>query len=91
MITPDHKNKIVFTQSKEINIKGVTVKAILRTYKEPIRKSDNLELYSRVEVFNGDIPIGGTSFEHIKTKRLAEELFNNIEKKPEAFINMKLI
>jgi len=80
------ENKVISEQAKDITVGAKTLKATLKSYDQPIRKSEAHELYSILEIFDGENLWGQAIFPQQEFNELElNELFNLLESNPTAF------
>ena len=80
------ENKVISEHSKDVELGAKTLKATLKSYENPIRKSQSHELYSILEIFDGEILWGQAIFPQQDFNELElNELFNKLDSNPNAF------
>ena len=80
------ENQVEKEYKRELKIGGVPVVAEIKSYTEPIRKTETIECFTNVEIKCGDILWGQMAFPNpTQTQEEADVLFNAIVKDPEAF------
>ncbi len=80
------ENKVISEYNKTITVDGKELKANLKSYDLPIRKSSGVECYSRIEIFDGEDYWGSMNFQFpIADEEEAESIFNSVIKQPKLY------
>jgi hypothetical protein len=80
------ENKVISEQAKDITVDGKEMKVTLKSYEQPIRKSELIELYSILEIYDGDVLWGQAIFPQQEFNETElNELFSRLDSSPNAF------
>lgn len=80
------ENKVISEYKIDLTIEGKELKAILKSYEEPIRKSDVTECYTRLEIFDGEDLWGSMNYSNpIEDEEEAAAIFGTIESNSKLF------
>lgn len=72
------ENKITTKHTKNLHIEGKDLKAVLTSYINPIKESDRVQLYTKLEIGYGEIEWGHAYFEALSmSSEDAEKIFDN--------------
>jgi len=73
------ENKIISEYKLDITVDGKELTAILRSYQEPIRKSDAVECFTRLEIWDKDDMWGSMNYANpIEDEEEATAIFGTI-------------
>jgi len=76
----------IATHTLNFDYKGTSFKAVLKSYDEPIRKSEGVECYSRLEIFDGESLWGSMNFTRDnESPEEANKIFETLTDNPTLF------
>ena len=80
------ENKVISEYKIDLTIEGKELKAVLKSYEEPIRKSEVAECYTRLEIFDGDDLWGSMNYSNpVGNEEEAAAIFSTIEPNSKLF------
>lgn len=80
------ENKVTHEYEKTLTIDGKELKAVLKSYDLPIRKSDAVELFTRLEISEGDDYWGSMNFQFpVETQEEADSIFESVINNPKLY------
>lgn len=80
------ENKVISEYKINLTIDGKELKAVLKSYEEPIRKSDVAECYTRLEIFDGEDLWGSMNYSNpVEDEEEATAIFGTIKPNSKLF------
>lgn len=80
------ENKVTHEYKINLTIEGKELKAVLKSYEEPIRKSEVTECYTRLEIFDGEDLWGSMNYSNpVEDEDEATAIFSTIEPNSKLF------
>jgi len=80
------ENKVTHEYTKELKINEVPLVAELKSYENPVRKSQSVECYTNLDIKCGNLLWGQMAFSNpTKTQEEADAIFEKLITNPELF------
>lgn len=82
------ENKVTHKYQQEIIINGREMQVTIKSYEQPIRKTESLEFYTRLEIMDESVQWGHMNFsDPVEDDEAAEEMFLSVIANPKQYKN----
>ncbi len=82
------ENKVIHEYAQDIIINGKTMQVSIKSYEQPIRKTESAECYTRLEIMDDGVQWGHMNFsDPVEDKEEAENIFLSVINNPKKYKN----